>query len=286
MQINEKCLPCLVNQAVRVAELTGVQDRHALYREFFAELSRTDFTKSNPELLGRFFRIIKRHAGCDDPYRELKLHYDRMFLGFLPEFERRVEAAADPFAEAVKYAAVGNVIDFGPVHGITEEKVLRSFEKLNEKQLAPDDSARLLLDVRAAKRILYIGDNCGEIALDRLLVRRMRKENPAAELFFAVRGAPIVNDALTEDALLVGMDEDAKIISNGDDSQGTVLSRVSEEFRAVYDAADVIVSKGQANFESLSEEKGNIYFLMMVKCGVIAGYTGAAEGSLVCMHRG
>ena len=124
-----------------------------------------------------------------------------------------------------------------------------------------------------------------EIALDKLLVRRMRAENPEAEIFFGVRGEPIVNDALEEDALLVGMDEEARIVSNGDRSQGTVLSRVSGEFRAVYEAADVIVSKGQANFESLSEEKGNIYFLMMVKCGVIAGYTGVPEGSMVCMHK-
>lgn len=284
MQINEKCLPCLVNQAVRVAEIAGVEDRHALYHEIFAELARTDFTKSNPELLGHFYAIIRRHAGTEDPYREIKLFYDRMFLELLPEFERRIRAAADPFSEAVKYAAVGNVIDFGPVHGITQEQVMRAFERINEKTLTPDDSAQLRRDVRRAKRILYLGDNCGEIALDRLLIRQMRAENPDAKIVFAVRGEPIVNDALEEDARVVGMDQEARIISNGDRSQGTVLSRVSEEFRAVYDTADVIISKGQANFESLSEEKGNVYFLMMVKCGVIAGYTCVPEGSLVCMR--
>jgi len=285
MQINDRCLPCLVNQAVRVAEMTGVQDRHGLYRKFFACLAKTDFTRSNPELLGEFFGIVKEHLGAEDPYREMKLHYDRMFLELLPVFEKRIEAAEDPFAEAVKYAAVGNVIDFSPIHGITEEQVMAAFERLNERPLVPDDSASLLRDVRRAKRILYIGDNCGEIALDKLLVRRMRAENPEAEIFFGVRGEPIVNDALEEDALLVGMDEEARIVSNGDRSQGTVLRRVSDEFRAVYEAADVIVSKGQANFESLSEEKGDIYFLMMVKCGVIAGYTGVPEGSMVCMHK-
>ena len=285
MQISEKCLPCLVNQAVRVAGIAGVEDRHAFYREIFAELSRTDFTRSNPELLGHFYKIITRHAKNDDPYRDIKRFYDEMFLKMSPEFERRILGAEDPFYEAVKYAAVGNVIDFGPVHGVTQEKVMRAFDGINEKRLAPDDSERLRGDVRAAERILYIGDNCGEIALDRLLIRRMHAENPQAKITFAVRGAPIVNDITPEDAKLVKMDEEAEIISNGDSSQGTVLSRVSGEFRAVYDAADVIIAKGQANFESLSEEKGNIYFLMMVKCAVIAAYTGAKEGSLVCMHR-
>ncbi|MDO4739595.1 MAG: ARMT1-like domain-containing protein [Eubacteriales bacterium] len=285
MQINDRCLPCLVNQAVRVAELTGTQDRHGLYRKFFACLAEADFTKSNPELLGEFFAIVKEHLGNADPYREMKLHYDRVFLELLPEFTRRIERARDPFREAVKYAAVGNLIDFSPIHAITQEEVFAAIEKLSEKELVPDDSGALLEDVRRAKRILYIGDNCGEIALDRLLVERMRAEKPTAQIAFAVRGEAIVNDALTEDAIAVGMDELAQIVSNGDRSQGTVLPRVSEEFREIYDAADVIVSKGQANFESLSEEKGNVYFLMMVKCAVIAGYTGVPEGSMVCMRR-
>lgn len=285
MQINEKCLPCLVNQAVRVAQMTGIEDRHALYREIFSELAHTDFTRSNPELLGHFFKIITRHAKNDDPYREIKRFYNEMFLTMADGFEERILNAADPFREAIKYAAVGNVIDFGPAHGVTKEDALRAFERVNEKPLTPDESVQLLRDVRAAQNILYIGDNCGEIVLDKLLIRRLRAENAQAKITFAVRGAPIVNDAIMEDALFVGIDKEAELLSNGDYSQGTVLSRVSAEFRAVYNAADVIIAKGQANFESLSEESKNIYFLMMVKCGVIAGYTGVPEGSLVCMRR-
>ena len=145
-----------------------------------------------------------------------------------------------------------------------------------------DIYSRLLKD-----RVIFLGSEINDQVANTIVAQLLflETENPDAEIVFAVRGEPIVNDALEEDARVVGMDQEARVMTNGDRSQGTVLSRVSEEFRAVYAAADVIISKGQANFESLSEETGNIYFLMMVKCAVIAAYTGAKEGSLVCMHR-
>ena len=177
MQINEKCLPCPANQAVRVAQMVGLEDRHALYRDIFAKLAHTDFTRSNPEPLGHFFKIITRHAKNEDPYHEIKCFYNEMFLSMADRFEERIRNAANPFREAIKYAAVGNVIDFGPAHSVTQEDALRAFERINEKELAPDDSGQLLRDVRSAKSILYIGDNCKEIVLDRLLIRRIRAEN-------------------------------------------------------------------------------------------------------------
>lgn len=286
MQINEKCLPCLVNQVVRVANMAGVQDRHALYHKFFACLAQADFTRSNPELLGEFFRLVKSALNNPDPYHELKLHYDRMFLALLPQFRQRIASARDPFAEAVKYAVAGNLIDFSPLHAITEEQALRAFDSLEEKTLPPESIAQLRADIRQAKTILYIGDNCGEVCLDRLLLEHIRQENPAAQLFFGVRGAPIVNDALEEDARIAGIAQLACIVSNGDDCQGTVLARTSERFQRIYADADVILSKGQANFESLSEDEGNVYFLMTVKCDVISSYTGVPAGSMVCMRRG
>ena len=118
-----------------------------------------------------------------------------------------------------------------------------------------------------------------------MLLKRIKALNPNISLYFATRGEPVVNDSIEEDAYKVGIDEYATIISNGDYSLGTVLSRVSQEFLDVYQKADVVIAKGQANFECLSEEKKNIYFLLMVKCAVISHYIGIPEKSLVCMSQ-
>lgn len=143
----------------------------------------------------------------------------------------------------------------------------------------------LKADIKTSSSLLYLGDNCGEICLDKLLLKRIKDINPDITLYFATRGAAVVNDSILEDAYQVGIDEYATIISNGDSSLGTVLSRVSEEFLEIYHKVDIVIAKGQANFESLSEEKKNIYFLLMVKCGVISQYIGALEKSLVCLSQ-
>lgn len=137
-------------------------------------------------------------------------------------------------------------------------------------------------DIKKAKTILYLGDNCGEICLDKLLLKRIKQLNPSLKIYFGVRGKPVVNDSIESDAYEVGIDEYASIISNGDNSLGTILSRTSAQFNQIYQNCDFVIAKGQANFESLSEENKKIYFLLMVKCDVIAKYINVPEKSLVC----
>ena len=140
-------------------------------------------------------------------------------------------------------------------------------------------------DILKAESILYLGDNCGEICFDKLLIKRISELNPGCKLYFGVRGEAVVNDNTEEDAYSVGIDEYATIISNGDYALGTVLSRVSDEFREIYDKADVVIAKGQANYESLSEEQKSIYFMLMTKCKVISDNIGVKEKSLVCLKK-
>lgn len=280
MKIHEECLPCLVNQAIRTAQMLQLEDRESLYQKIFQHMSRMDFSRTNPEIIGENFRLIKAHCRCDDPYRETKDFYNRRFLQQMPYFEEKITT----FSAAVKHAILANIIDFNPVHGRVEENIRLTFAQAEEMKLTVDDTENLLQDIRRAGTILYLGDNCGEICFDKLLIRHIRKVNPGCKVFFAVRGEAVVNDNTMEDALFVGMDEAAEVISNGDSSLGTVLPRVSASFRVVYDAADVVIAKGQANYESLSEEEKNIYFLLMVKCPVMAACVGVPEKSLVCMQ--
>ena len=268
MRINEKCLACLVSQAVKTANMVGAENRDELYRKIFSNMGELDFSKTNPEIVGENFRLIKEHTGCADPYRETKQYYNRLFLERIGEYETKIHTIED----AVKYAIVANIIDFNPVHSNVDEEIKRYFSDIENLELTTNDTEQLVVDVQKAKSILYLGDNCGEICFDKLLIKKIKEINPQCRIYFGVRGESVVNDNTEEDAHFVGMDEVATVISNGDYSLGTVLSKTSLKFQKIYHEADVVIAKGQANYESLSEEKKNIYFLLMTKCKVIADY--------------
>ena len=279
MKINEQCLACLVNQSVKTANLVGAENREELYKQIFSYMSTMDFSKTNPEIVGENYRLIKEHTGCTDPYRETKRYYNRLFLENSAAYEEKIHS----MEEAVKYAIIANIIDFNPVHSNVEADIERYFANTDSLEFAINDVDRLISDIKSATSVLYLGDNCGEICFDKILIKRIKERNPQCQIYFGVRGEAVVNDNTEEDASFVGMDKVASIISNGDYSLGTILARTSAEFQKIYRDADVVIAKGQANYESLSEENKNIYFLLMTKCKVIADDIGVKEKSLVCM---
>lgn len=284
MKIQEKCIPCIVNQAIKTANMVGLKEKDSLLRRVFTYLSRVDYNSSStPELVGEIFSLLKQETGNEDPYKETRAHYNNMFLERLPKLEREINASADPFLESIKYAIIGNIIDFNPVHDVSLMEIEDYFTKLEEEPLEWDDSGLLKQEIRKAGTLLYLGDNCGEICLDKILVKKIKEINPLCHVFFATRGTAVVNDSVEEDAYSVGMDAYATIISNGDSSLGTVLHRTSKEFQEIYRNADVVIAKGQANYECLSDEKRNLFFLLMTKCKVIADDIGVPEMKLVCM---
>ncbi|WP_160692296.1 ARMT1-like domain-containing protein [Clostridium sp. C2-6-12] len=283
MKMRDKCLPCVVNQVIKTANITGVDKKEELLREVFTYLSKMNFNITTPEIIGEVFGMIKKHVGNPDPYKETRNHYNTMFLKLLPEFEKKVDEAEDSFQLAVRYAIVGNIIDFNPIHNTLLEDIFDCFEKMDDSELEINDSKALKEDILSAKTLLYLGDNCGEICLDKILLKKIKELNPKVKIFFGVRGKSVVNDSIAEDAYAVGIDEYAEIIDNGDGSLGTVLNRTSSQFKEVYNKADVLIAKGQANYECLSEENKNIYFLLMTKCDVIANDIGVPEKKMICM---
>ncbi|HBA48978.1 MAG TPA: hypothetical protein DCZ91_14515 [Lachnospiraceae bacterium] len=284
MKIQEKCIPCTVQQAIKVADMVGLKEKDELLRNVFAYLSKVDFRRSStPELIGEIFSLLKKETGNEDPYKETRDYYNTLFLRQLPALEQEIDKADNPFAESVKYAIIGNIIDFNPIHDMKIPDVEKYFARLKEEWLEIDDSGLLLREVEKANTCLYLGDNCGEICLDKILIKKMKEINPACHIFFATRGNAVVNDSVEEDAWAVGMNDYATIISNGDSSLGTVLHRTSKEFQEVYRNADIIIAKGQANYECLSEEKENLFFLLMTKCKVIADDIGVEVMKMICM---
>lgn len=283
MRIHDKCLPCVVNQVIKVANITGVEKKEELLKEVFTYLSKMDFKIATPEIIGEIFGLIKRYTNNPDPYKETRYYYNALFLKMLPEFDRKIEQAVNPFQLAIRYAIIGNIIDFNPIHNTLLDDIYDYFEKAEKEELAINHSQKLMDDIENSKTLLYIGDNCGEICMDKILLKKIKEMNPNISILFGVRGKPVVNDSIAEDAYAVGIDEYAEVIDNGDGSLGTVLNRTSPAFKEVYKRADVIIAKGQANYECLSEENKNIYFLLMTKCDVIANDIGVEEKKMICM---
>lgn len=286
MKINYNCLPCLINQVVKISEMTNVPNRDELFRDMFKFLGEIDFNKTNPEVIGETFKMVKEHIGNEDPYLNIRKYYNRLFLGMEKVFEDKISASNSPIETAIKYAILGNIIDFNPIHTTKMEDVMTYFNEVDHRELIINNVAELIDELKESKTLLYLGDNCGEICLDKILVKQIKVLNPQLDIYFGTRGAAVVNDSIEEDAYAVGIDKYAKVVSNGDYSLGTVLERTSDTFKEIYKKADVIIAKGQANYESLSEEKDkSIYFMLMTKCEVIASDIGVAQKSMICMRR-
>lgn len=285
MKINFNCLPCLVNQIVKVADMTQADNKELLFKKVFTQLGELNFTESHPEIIGITFNLLKEHIRNDDPYKKTREYYNKLFLDMMDSFAQKIESAANPFEQAVKFAVIGNIIDFNPIHNKSLDDIMQCFEHSDDITFTINQISKMNSDIKDSRKVLYLGDNCGEICLDKLLIKQIKESNPDIEIYFGVRGKPVVNDSIEADAYFVGMDEYAKIISNGDGSLGTVIRRTSPEFKKVYTEADIIISKGQANYESLSEETNkNIYFLLVSKCDVIAKDIGIPLQSFICMN--
>jgi hypothetical protein len=249
--------------------------KEGLVKNFVNYISTVDRKKTSPEVARDLHKKIMHLLKNDDLYAEEKKLHNDFVLNMYPELKNKIENAEDPLETAVKIAISGNIIDFGPSQDFN---VSETINKVLNADFAINHSKKLLKDLSKAKKVLYLGDNTGEIVMDRLFIEMLQHPN----LYYAVRGKPIINDITMEDAIYTGIDKIANVISNGDDTPSTVLKRVSPEFLDHFHSADVIISKGQGNLEGLIDENmDNIYFLLMVKCDVIGNILGVKKGDYV-----
>lgn len=221
-------------------------------------------------------QTIREVTGALDLYRELKDESNRRALSLYPRLRAKVEASADPLEAAVRIAAIGNVMDFGANPHFDLE---RSIAEGLSRDLVGCGFRRFADAVKRAGHVLYVGDNAGEVVFDRLLVERLARLG--VSVTFAVRGAPILNDATMDDARAVGMDEVAEVISTGVVAPGLILDHAHSSFLDCFRRAELILVKGQGNYESLSDEPGPVFFLLMAKCAVVARDLGVEVGDLV-----
>ncbi len=244
MKMSLDCIPCIINNFVQLLKKDDIPEtiREPALRRLLTLLSQADYRQSPPVLGRDIHRMIRQELNDPDPYRDVKARYNQMLLDLYPKFEAMVNRAEDSFDTAMRLAIAGNVIDFGSQHRLD---IFETIDRVMEAQLAIDDSQLLRTDLAAATHLLYIGDNCGEIVLDKLFLSHIDVEH----ISFVVRNGPVINDITMEDARMVGIDQIADIITTGDDSPGAVWETASDEFKRIFNEADIIISKGQGNLE-------------------------------------
>lgn len=277
MQTAPECLSCLRHQAERTARLVTSEParQQAIMAEVAALLPRFDLALSPPENATAMYRLIAECSGVADPYAAIKRQSNELARTLLPAVQERIQTAADPLFAAIQYAMAGNVIDYGAHHELDVEKTMAS---CLEQVPAICDYQPFRRDLAACRTVLYLADNCGELLFDGLLIGQLKRE-----VTVAVKGRPIINDALVDDARACGIDRLARVVSNGTGCPGTPLTMVREEFGRLFQQADLVISKGQGNFETLSECHRPVYFLLTVKCQVVADHMASRCGHPVAI---
>jgi uncharacterized protein with ATP-grasp and redox domains len=276
-----ECLPCFFGQITRTLNHAGVNgDRgRSIARragEIIANASLDEVPARTSTLI---HRLLRSESGVD-PYQEVKTTYNRIALDLLPELTRISAAMPDRLEGGVRAAIAGNVIDFGIYDHIDLQ---RSIEESFQLDLSRGSFDAFRHAVETAGRILYLCDNAGEIVFDRVLLRTLHEMKKS--VIVAVKGAPVINDATLDDAAAAGMTEYTELIDNGSDGIGTLLESCSKRFQEAYRSADMIVSKGQANFETLEQTRDpRLFFLFKVKCPVVARALDRENGDIVLMQ--
>jgi len=282
MKMALECVPCMVQQAVEAARYYSDDpaQQWALVHEVTAAIPDLDPRISMPEVVGMIYQRIRQRFGDHDFYKEVKDRSNRKALDLYPMLKQKVNQAPDPLLAAVEIAVIGNVIDYAAKNHLDIEAQIEQLfaGELPEINHAVFDYESFRSDLLAARRILILGDNTGEIVFDKVLIESLPE---GKEVFYAVRGRPILNDATLDDAEFCGLHEVAAVISSGVMSPGTVLSQCSPEFLDVFQNADLIISKGQGNYEALFGTAGPIYFLFKIKCKIIARHAGGALSDMM-----
>jgi len=280
MKMRPDCIPCFQRQAVqalRFASLDDLKIEEAL-RKVMAYLLSTSWDKTPPEVDYKVQMMIREAAG-GDPYAEMKRRSNEKALLLYPLCRKIVEESRDPIRTAVKIAIAGNIVDFGALSSYDLEGTLN---RVLSSELAVDhyDLFRRMLD--RSSSILYFADNAGEIVFDKLLLETILRFKDV-KITFIVKGGPLINDATPDDVKYIKLDfAEIRTVSNGE--PGTGPDRRSDEVLKWIRDHDIVISKGQGNYEVLSEFSG-IFYMLMVKCPVVAESLGLKIGDAVLLYR-
>ena len=275
MQTYLECYPCFVRQVLDAAKAAGTDTarQHALLQRALGDMARHDTAMPPSELSSQIQALARRLSGNADPYREAKAASTRAALGMVPRLSRLIREAEDPLEAAVRLSIAGNIMDLGVLQSFDLEATV---ERVLAEPFAINDLPALRQALARSTSLLFLGDNAGETVFDRLLI-----ETLSIPTTYVVKAGPAVNDATREDAIAAGLDRVAEIVDNGSDGLGTLLHHCSAEFVRRFEAAELIIAKGQANFECLDGLGAPVFYLLQAKCRVIAGHLNVPQFGIV-----
>ena len=285
------CIPCFFKQALEASRIAGASQKtqKKIFDRLSENLSRISLSSSPPEMGRVIYGLVREITSKKDPYKKIKDKSNKLALKLYDRLKHKVSRSDDRLLTAVELAIAGNIIDYGVKNSLDVNQELNKILNEEKKTLKKEDSTlfrfRLFKEVLSkAGNILYLSDNAGETVFDRILIEEIKRIDRNKKVIYAVKEKPIINDALVEDAYRCGINKIAEVISCGSDAPGTILSLCSEDFLKIYKEADMIISKGQGNFEALSRETRPIFFLFMAKCPVVAKDVGCNLGDIILLY--
>ena len=286
------CIPCFFKQALEAARMAGAGKikQKKILNKVAEVLPQFSLTSSPPEMGRVIYELAKSITKQSDPYAQIKEKSNRQALGIYSKLKKKIKYSHDRLLMAVELAIAGNIIDYGVKNSLDVDaelaRILREENKIVKKESkAIFDYKSFKQALHNAETILYLADNAGETVFDRILIEEIKRADKNKNIIYAVKEKPVINDALIEDALACGIDKSAQVMSSGSDAPGTILSLCSKDFLKVYKKADMVISKGQGNFEVLSSAKRQVFFLFMAKCPVIAQEIGCELGDVILLPR-
>lgn len=277
MRVHLDCFPCFLRQSI-IALRLGTKDeslRETILKSTLDYIQNTDISKPPAYTTTFIHKKIRQMLGID-PFKEIKSEYNQIALRLYPSLKTTIEKSPDPLWTSTRLAIAGNVIDFGIFTSVDIEGAIR---KALNNQLAVDDYSSFKNAISIADKILYLTDNAGEIVFDRLLIETLIQLGK--EVKAVVKGSPVINDSTMDDAEESGIIGVCDVIDNGSEAVGTILEWTSSVFQKIFNDAQLVISKGQGNFETLIGTEKKIFFLFQSKCDVVSKELGLSTGSML-----
>jgi len=293
MKTHLDCIPCFFRQALAAARHVGADEKgqKQVLDKIASIIPSFPLTLTPPEMAKKIYHLVAETLRVDgDLYKNIKKRSNEYALSLYDQLEQKIKKSKNRLLTAVELAIAGNIIDYAANTSLNLDEEIKNILQIEGETIKKDQKFIFHYDdfknvLANSKNILYLADNAGEIVFDKLLIREMKKTNKHIKITYAVKEKPIINDALIEDAYQCGLDKVAKVISSGSDASGTVLSICSQEFLNVFNDADMIISKGQGNFEALSDAEKPIFFLFKVKCQIIATTVNGKIGNAILFYK-
>ena len=282
MKANIRCVKCLLNKQIkRAAKHEDKKLRELFIEDVKAVLDEYSSSESAPLLNKRIDDAYKKHFGSADEFKEAKIKYNNFLLEKEAALEKLIREALDPVKECIKYVCAANYIDFSAVGNVNEETFLELLDKAKTQNVDEIEYNLFKADLGKAKSLIYLTDNCGEVVIDKIFIKLIKEKYSNLDAVVILRGENTLNDATMQDAEQIGLTSVCRCIGNGNAAPGTILSLLSDEAKDLVLNADVIISKGQGNFESLFKEGLNPYYLFLCKCDLFTDRFGLEKFSSV-----